>query len=373
MKYCPNCGSGVDAGDTYCYECGEDLTEKGTEHPETKEDGEVPENEEEAEDETEAEAKEETETEEEKEPEEEAEEAQENREVPESEAKEEVKDEEARGSSIDITNIGAVGETKAEALRDAGYETIEDLREATQEEIAEVENIGEALSARIKSNADRMEVKREVRKDEGSGISISSKALFVLVILVVVGGVALLGAGGGDAGLDNSPDSSDTQDSGTTDGSSGGNEETSRADSSEADGRDNQDSVLQYGETYTRSNGVEITVESVETIDFFSANGVTQTPEKGNMFVQVYVTARNTADGEQFLPYQSDFNLIFQNRQYGTAPFGGLKDDAYEGTSAQPGIVRDGSIVFETTEEADLSEIQIVWSGLDESATWSAS
>jgi len=372
MKYCPDCGSGVDAGDTYCYECGEDLTEKGTEHTETKENGEVPESGEKAEDETEAEVEEETETEEE-EAEEEAEEAQGNGEVPENEAEEEVKEEEARGSSIDITNIEAVGETKAEALRDAGYETIDDLREATQEEIAEVENIGEALSARIKSNADRMEIKKEARKDEDSGISISPKALFVLTILVIVGGAILLSAGGGDAGLDNSPDSSDTQDSGTTDGSSGGNEEAAGTDSSEADGRDNQDSVLQYGETYIRSNGVEITVGSVETIDFFSANGVTQTPEEGNMFVQVYVTARNTANEEQFLPYQRDFSLISQNRQYGTAPFAGLKDDAYEGTNAQPGIVRDGSIVFETTEEADLSEIQIVWSGLDESATWSAS
>ena len=51
----------------------------------------------------------------------------------------------------DLESISGVGETKAEALREAGLETIDDIRRASQEELAEVDGIGNALAARIKA------------------------------------------------------------------------------------------------------------------------------------------------------------------------------------------------------------------------------
>jgi large subunit ribosomal protein L32e len=58
----------------------------------------------------------------------------------------------------EIEDISGVGETKAEALREAGYESIEDLQAASQAELAEIEAIGKALAARIKSAVGGLEV-----------------------------------------------------------------------------------------------------------------------------------------------------------------------------------------------------------------------
>lgn len=60
-------------------------------------------------------------------------------------------------SDDDLTTVGGVGAGKAEALKEAGYETIDDLRSASQEELSEVEGIGNALAARIKAEVDEVE------------------------------------------------------------------------------------------------------------------------------------------------------------------------------------------------------------------------
>jgi large subunit ribosomal protein L32e len=58
----------------------------------------------------------------------------------------------------DIEDIAGVGGAKADALREAGYTSIEAVREASQEELAEVEGVGNALAARIKADVDDVEV-----------------------------------------------------------------------------------------------------------------------------------------------------------------------------------------------------------------------
>jgi large subunit ribosomal protein L32e len=62
----------------------------------------------------------------------------------------------------DIESISGVGPAKAEALREAGYETVTDLKAASQSEIAAVESIGNALAARIKADVGGLEVSEEV-------------------------------------------------------------------------------------------------------------------------------------------------------------------------------------------------------------------
>jgi len=61
----------------------------------------------------------------------------------------------------DLAAISGVGEEKAEALREAGYENAVDLREADQDELAEVEGVGNALAARIKAEVDEVEIDAE--------------------------------------------------------------------------------------------------------------------------------------------------------------------------------------------------------------------
>ncbi|QLD90934.1 50S ribosomal protein L32e [Natronomonas salina] len=58
----------------------------------------------------------------------------------------------------ELTDISGVGPSKADALEDAGFETVDDVREASQEELAEAEGIGNALAARIKGDVGGLEV-----------------------------------------------------------------------------------------------------------------------------------------------------------------------------------------------------------------------
>ncbi|QSG12372.1 Ribosomal protein L32E [Halapricum desulfuricans] len=60
-----------------------------------------------------------------------------------------------------LTDISGVGDAKAEALREAGFETVDDVRAASQEELAETEGVGNALAARIKADVGGLEVSEE--------------------------------------------------------------------------------------------------------------------------------------------------------------------------------------------------------------------
>lgn len=51
-----------------------------------------------------------------------------------------------------LTNISGVGTNKADALFEAGYYDVDDIREASQSDLAELDCIGNALAARIKAD-----------------------------------------------------------------------------------------------------------------------------------------------------------------------------------------------------------------------------
>lgn len=62
----------------------------------------------------------------------------------------------------DLEDISGVGEAKADALREAGYESITDIQQADQGELADVEDVGMALAARIKADVGDLEVDETV-------------------------------------------------------------------------------------------------------------------------------------------------------------------------------------------------------------------
>ncbi|EMA49371.1 MULTISPECIES: 50S ribosomal protein L32e [Halococcus] len=66
----------------------------------------------------------------------------------------------------DLAAIDGVGDEKADDLRDAGFETIEDLRDADQDDLAEIEGIGNALAARIKADVDELDVDEAAEANE---------------------------------------------------------------------------------------------------------------------------------------------------------------------------------------------------------------
>lgn len=71
---------------------------------------------------------------------------------------------------LELTDVSGVGEAKADSLRDAGYETVDDIRATSQSDLAEVEGIGNALAARIKADVGGLEIEEETEaevEDEG--------------------------------------------------------------------------------------------------------------------------------------------------------------------------------------------------------------
>ena len=61
----------------------------------------------------------------------------------------------------ELVEIAGVGETKAESLREAGFDSVDDVRGADQSTLADVEGIGNALAARIKADVGDLEVSEE--------------------------------------------------------------------------------------------------------------------------------------------------------------------------------------------------------------------
>ena len=65
----------------------------------------------------------------------------------------------------ELEDISGVGASKADALRDAGFESVEDVAAADQDELANVEGIGNALAARIKADVGGLEVEEETEAE----------------------------------------------------------------------------------------------------------------------------------------------------------------------------------------------------------------
>jgi large subunit ribosomal protein L32e len=65
----------------------------------------------------------------------------------------------------DLIDISGVGDAKADSLRDAGFDTVADVRGASQDELAEVDGIGNALAARIKADVGSLEVTEETEAE----------------------------------------------------------------------------------------------------------------------------------------------------------------------------------------------------------------
>ena len=74
-------------------------------------------------------------------------------------------DEEDEDDLENLTDISGVGNSKAAALEGAGYDTVDDVRGASQDDLAEVDGIGNALAARIKADVGGLEVREETEAE----------------------------------------------------------------------------------------------------------------------------------------------------------------------------------------------------------------
>jgi Ribosomal protein L32E len=85
------------------------------------------------------------------------------------ETAEETADEETTETADDgiteLEDISGVSETKAEALREAGYDSIDYIQGASQDELANVEGVGMALAARIKADVGDIDIDESVEPE----------------------------------------------------------------------------------------------------------------------------------------------------------------------------------------------------------------
>jgi len=65
----------------------------------------------------------------------------------------------------ELSDISGVGPSKAEALEEAGYESVEDVQAASQSDLAEVDGVGNALAARIKADVGGLEVEEDTEAE----------------------------------------------------------------------------------------------------------------------------------------------------------------------------------------------------------------
>ncbi|PSQ26823.1 50S ribosomal protein L32e [Halobacteriales archaeon QS_9_68_17] len=71
----------------------------------------------------------------------------------------------ADDESEELEDISGVGASKADALREAGFESVEDVKGASQDELAQAEGVGNALAARIKADVGDLEVAEETEAE----------------------------------------------------------------------------------------------------------------------------------------------------------------------------------------------------------------
>jgi large subunit ribosomal protein L32e len=72
---------------------------------------------------------------------------------------------EAEDTPEELSDVSGVGPSKAEALEEAGFESVEDVQAASQTELADVDGIGNALAARIKADVGGLEVEEDTEAE----------------------------------------------------------------------------------------------------------------------------------------------------------------------------------------------------------------
>ncbi len=66
----------------------------------------------------------------------------------------------------ELTDVDGVGASKAEALEEAGFDSVAKLKAASQDELSEADGVGKALAARIKADVGGLEVEEDVEVEE---------------------------------------------------------------------------------------------------------------------------------------------------------------------------------------------------------------
>ena len=120
---------------------------------------------------------------------------------------------------------------------------------------------------------------------------------------------------------------------------------------------------LTYGETAALSNGVEVIAHGVETFDELSG----EQPAERDEFALLHLESVNNGDEENRLPAWTDPDvyLLFEDQQIkptiNSAAFQDVEYEQFEGGDVQPGVRREGHVLFEVIADLTEADINFLW------------
>lgn len=182
-----------------------------------------------------------------------------------------------------------------------------------------------------------------------------------LISISGVAAMALAGCAGNDE--TSADDESVDPDDDTADGNGDDTDDESESESSGyADEQDEQVEVS-YGEQIELSNGVVATAHGFVFEDQLGNPDFPSEPDEGYQYALLEFEATNNSDEAERLPRAwMDFQLLHNGSQYDTATVLGLEEyEEYDGGEVQPGVTREGVVVFEVPEDTDESDLDLVW------------
>jgi hypothetical protein len=123
--------------------------------------------------------------------------------------------------------------------------------------------------------------------------------------------------------------------------------------------------TLELGETYTNPDSIALSAGEIDFQPEYTYDSgdyiYTEQPSDGRKFAFLEFSAENTGNNPRPAPLQVDVAMIIGDSQYEPIVYYGERE-AYEGGDIQPGIVREGIILYEVPESASKEDVRVVWS-----------
>lgn len=179
-------------------------------------------------------------------------------------------------------------------------------------------------------------------------------------------GAGLVGLLAGCTGEDDEGDEEEEDTGGNGDATAEEDEEEApEEEGSEAEFVDQADDQVElvYGDAAQLSNGVAVTVRGIEVHEELGG----EVPEEREAFALAEMEAVNNSDSEARLPQATDpaLELLYEDQQVGptfrSIVFSNSDYEGYEGASVQPGVRREGYILYEVGSGLSESDIDFLW------------
>lgn len=129
------------------------------------------------------------------------------------------------------------------------------------------------------------------------------------------------------------------------------------------------------GEEWRSPEDMVMRVNDIDFTDTYEYRSRGDTTEEsapaGSQWVFVWLYARNAGVESARLPWESDINILNNDRQFEEV-YIRKEEDAYTSDTVEPGIEREGWIAYEVPAELELEDIEVSYTADDPTGEWTA-